>query len=77
MHGVLVQVFTQLSGISKYIFPKRVCTCLPRIDVIGYYQIIMYEALGITGSRALLVAGIYNCVGPIASKSYHDAGLRP
>lgn len=27
----------------------------------------MYEALGITGSRAILVAGIYNCVGPIAN----------
>jgi len=51
MHGTLVQVFTQLSG----------------INVIGYYQVPMYEALGITGSRALLVSGIYNCVGPIAS----------
>ena len=27
----------------------------------------MYEALGITGGRALLVAGIYNCVGPLAN----------
>lgn len=27
----------------------------------------MYNALGITGSRALLVAGIYNCVGPLAN----------
>jgi len=36
-------------------------------DVIGYYQTIMYNALGITGHRALLVAGIYNCVGPIAN----------
>ena len=53
MHGTLVQVFTQLSG----------------INVIGYYQVPMYEALGITGSRALLVSGIYNCVGPIASSS--------
>lgn len=36
-------------------------------DVIGYYQTIMYEALGITGNRNLLVAGIYNCVGPLAN----------
>lgn len=50
-HGVLVQVFTQLTG----------------INVIGYYQTIMYESLGITGGRAILVAGIYNCVGPIAN----------
>lgn len=29
----------------------------------------MYEALGFTGKTKLLVAGIYNCAGPIASKS--------
>jgi sugar porter (SP) family MFS transporter len=51
MLGTLVQVFTQFTG----------------INVIGYYQTIMYEALGFTGSTKLLVAGIYNCVGPIAS----------
>ena len=38
------------------------------IDVIGYYQVIMYEALGFTGGKAILVSGIYNCVGPLASK---------
>lgn len=27
----------------------------------------MYGALGITGNRALLVAGIYNCMGPLAN----------
>lgn len=32
-----------------------------------YYQTQMYNALGITGNRALLVAGIYNCVGPLAN----------
>jgi len=51
MHGVLVQVFTQLTG----------------INVIGYYQTIMYKGLGITGNRNLLVTGIYNCVGPLAN----------
>jgi len=51
MHGVLVQVFTQLTG----------------INVIGYYQTLMYDALGITGNRNLLVTGIYNCVGPITN----------
>lgn len=29
----------------------------------------MYDALGITGNTNLLVAGIYNCMGPLASKS--------
>lgn len=51
MLGTLVQVFTQFTG----------------INVIGYYQTIMYEALGFTGNTNLLVAGIYNCVGPLAS----------
>jgi len=51
MHGVAVQVFTQFTG----------------INVIGYYQTSMYKALGIVGNRNLLVAGIYNCVGPLAN----------
>lgn len=54
--ATLVQVFTQFTG----------------INVINYYQTIMYRSLGITGKRNLLVAGIYNCMGPLASKS-----LRP
>ncbi|KAK4553595.1 hypothetical protein LTR86_009391 [Recurvomyces mirabilis] len=49
--ATLIQVFTQLTG----------------INVIGYYQTVMYDALGITGGRNVLVAGIYNCVGPIAN----------
>ncbi|KAL2355263.1 general substrate transporter [Cryomyces antarcticus] len=51
VHGTLVQVFTQLTG----------------INVIGYYQTIMYDALGIKGHRNVLVAGLYNCVGPITN----------
>jgi hypothetical protein len=37
------------------------------INVIGYYQTILYETLGITGNRNLLVAGVYNVVGPICN----------
>lgn len=51
MHGVMVQVFTQLTG----------------INVINYYQTQMYEALGITGKKALLVSGLYNIVGPVTN----------
>ncbi|KAJ5750326.1 hypothetical protein N7533_007354 [Penicillium manginii] len=51
LHGLAVQVFTQMTG----------------INVIGYYQTIMYRALGITGNRNTLVAGLYNCVGPITN----------
>ncbi|KAJ5115412.1 hypothetical protein NUU61_001171 [Penicillium alfredii] len=51
LHGVAIQAFTQMTG----------------INVIGYYQTIMYKALGITGNRNTLVAGLYNCVGPLAN----------
>ena len=37
------------------------------INVIGYYQTIMYESLGISGNQNTLVAGIYNCVGPLTN----------
>lgn len=50
-HGLAVQAFTQMTG----------------INVIGYYQTIMYKALGFTGNRNTLVAGLYNCVGPISN----------
>ncbi|TVY47712.1 MFS glucose transporter [Lachnellula occidentalis] len=50
-HGVAVQLFTQFSG----------------INVIGYYQVIMYKALGFTGGKAILISGIYNCVGPVST----------
>ncbi|KAL9094731.1 MAG: hypothetical protein Q9165_003001 [Trypethelium subeluteriae] len=51
IHGTLVQVFTQLTG----------------VNVINYYQTIMYNALGFTGHKAVLVAGLYNIVGPITN----------
>ncbi|KAF2755587.1 general substrate transporter [Pseudovirgaria hyperparasitica] len=49
--ATFIQVFTQFTG----------------INVIGYYQTIMYKNLGIEGNRNLLVTGIYNCVGPVAN----------
>jgi hypothetical protein len=39
-----------------------------RINVINYYQTIMYKNLGITGKKNLLVTGIYNCMGPLTSE---------
>lgn len=44
---------------------SRILTTFSSINVIGYYQTIMYHNLGIEGDRALLVTGIYNVVGPI------------
>lgn len=49
--AVLVQVFTQLSG----------------INVINYYQTDLYKGLGIKGHMVTLLASIYGMVGPIAN----------
>jgi len=49
--AVGVQVFCQFTG----------------INVINYFGPIMYESLGVIGSKALLVQGIYGAVGPIAN----------
>lgn len=49
--AVLVQVFTQLSG----------------INVINYYQTDLYKGLGIRGHTVTLLASIYGMVGPLAN----------
>ncbi|PSN67796.1 general substrate transporter [Corynespora cassiicola Philippines] len=49
--AVLVQAFTQLSG----------------INVVNYYQTDLYKSLGQTGHMVTLLAGVYGLVGPIAN----------
>ncbi|KAH7122002.1 general substrate transporter, partial [Dactylonectria estremocensis] len=49
--AVLVQVFTQLSG----------------INVVNYFQTDLYKSLGMTGHTPTLLAGIYGLVGPLAN----------
>ncbi|KAG5636756.1 hypothetical protein H0H81_006946 [Sphagnurus paluster] len=49
--AVGVQVFCQFTG----------------INVINYFGPQMYNSLGVTGSKALLVQGIYGAIGPIAN----------
>ncbi|KNG49947.1 sugar carrier protein A [Stemphylium lycopersici] len=51
MHATLVQFFGQMTG----------------INVIGYYNTILYDNLGITGDKNLLVTAFYNLVGPICN----------
>ena len=51
----------------KIILRKMLRNGLPRINVIGYYSTVLYDNLGITGDRNLLVVGIYNVVGPICN----------
>ncbi|KAF1812065.1 MFS sugar transporter-like protein [Eremomyces bilateralis CBS 781.70] len=67
LQATLVQVFTQMTGYVLPAYTSRSSANSPSINVIGYYQTIMYEFLGITGQRNLLVTGIYNCVGPFAN----------
>ena len=57
-----------LALVSVLVRGEKEIGVLMDADVIGYYQVIMYEALGFTGGKAILVSGIYNCVGPIASE---------
>ena len=40
-------------------------TAYHSINVIGYYSTILYQNLGISGDRNLLVTSIYNVVGPV------------
>ncbi|KAF2797587.1 general substrate transporter [Melanomma pulvis-pyrius CBS 109.77] len=49
--AVLVQAFTQLSG----------------INVINYFQTDLYKSLGQTGHMVTLLAGVYGLVGPLAN----------
>lgn len=66
MHATLVQVFTQMTGFDLHPdFSSDYTNFLSSINVIGYYGTILYENLGITGDRNLLVTSIYNIVGPI------------
>ncbi|KXN88486.1 High-affinity glucose transporter [Leucoagaricus sp. SymC.cos] len=58
--AIAVQVFCQFTGINVF------CQ-FTGINVINYFGPQMYASLGITGSRALLVQGIYGAVGPIAN----------
>ncbi|RDW59180.1 hypothetical protein BP5796_12104 [Coleophoma crateriformis] len=49
--AVLIQVFTQLSG----------------INVINYYQTDIYKGLGVTGHTITLLASFYGMAGPLAN----------
>ncbi|KAJ3755671.1 sugar transporter [Lentinula raphanica] len=46
-----VQIFTQFTG----------------INIISYFGPLMWQSLGMTGGKALLMQGIYGVVGPIAT----------
>lgn len=45
---------------------------LTSLDVIGYYQVPMYNALGFKDGQDILLSGIYNCVGPLASTYFQS-----
>ncbi|CAE6476405.1 unnamed protein product [Rhizoctonia solani] len=45
----------------------QTCTSLSGVNVIGYYQTILYASIGITGKTVLLLSGAYGTFGPIAN----------
>ncbi|CAE6537396.1 unnamed protein product [Rhizoctonia solani] len=45
----------------------QTCTSLSGVNVIGYYQTIIYASIGIRGKTILLLSGAYGTVGPIAN----------
>ncbi|KAF8609728.1 general substrate transporter [Ceratobasidium sp. AG-I] len=45
----------------------QTCTSLSGVNVIGYYQTILYAGVGITGKTVLLLSGVYGTLGPMAN----------
>ncbi|QGI66005.1 hypothetical protein CEK26_009956 [Fusarium fujikuroi] len=56
-----------VQGASVEEAPYAWNSCPSLYSIHCYYQTIMYEKLGINGKTNLLVAGIYNCTGPLAN----------
>lgn len=68
MHATLVQLFGQMTGYALSNHSVLACTdTVSSINVIGYYSTILYDNLGITGDKNLLVTAFYNLVGPICN----------
>ncbi|KAG6833374.1 hypothetical protein H0H87_007991 [Tephrocybe sp. NHM501043] len=66
--AVGVQVFCQFTGINGTSYVgSSLFLANPAVQVINYFGPTMYASLGVTGSKALLVQGIYGAVGPIAN----------
>ncbi len=65
-----VQIFSQFTGINGillFTFSLIFQITYSPSTVINYFGPQMYESLGVTGSKGLLVQGIYGAVGPIAN----------
>ncbi|KAG9123793.1 hypothetical protein FRC07_013942 [Ceratobasidium sp. 392] len=45
----------------------QTCTSLSGVNVINYYQTILYAGVGVTGKTVLLLSGAYGTLGPIAN----------
>ncbi|CUA73991.1 putative quinate permease [Rhizoctonia solani] len=45
----------------------QTCTSLSGVNVINYYQTILYAGVGITGKTVLLLSGAYGTLGPIVN----------
>ncbi|KAJ1311187.1 hypothetical protein OPQ81_009688 [Rhizoctonia solani] len=45
----------------------QTCTSLSGVNVINYYQTILYGGVGITGKTVLLLSGAYGTLGPLVN----------
>ncbi|KDN36024.1 hypothetical protein RSAG8_11110, partial [Rhizoctonia solani AG-8 WAC10335] len=45
----------------------QTCTSLSGVNVISYYQTVLYAGVGITGKTVLLLSGAYGTLGPLAN----------
>ncbi|CAE6517111.1 unnamed protein product [Rhizoctonia solani] len=45
----------------------QTCTSLSGVNVINYYQTILYAGVGITGKTVLLLSGAYGTLGPLVN----------
>ncbi|CAE6432422.1 unnamed protein product [Rhizoctonia solani] len=45
----------------------QTCTSLSGVNVISYYQTILYAGVGITGKTVLLLSGAYGTLGPLVN----------
>lgn len=65
--GSLVEIFTKYPKRTIISMASQTMTSLTGVNVIQYYQTILYKSLGMTGNTILLLAAMYGTVGFIAN----------
>jgi hypothetical protein len=68
--GMLIQICTQFTGINVAAYFQPTCQCFyltSRIFLIDRLFLEVYRALGLSGSRVLLITGINGLLGNIVT----------